>query len=304
MLVQLRSRSYAIYRSLPILGRIVDEFTEWCHHCGYSVATIRCQLTDILFLAGFFRKRGVKCVEELRPEDFETAWKRIRSKAPRRAGTVWQLQRFLQQVHGLKQEAFRPPTRVGSELDRYGEYLRRVRGLAASTVAARWSLLRAFLKFIRYEQSASALTRLEPQKIEAFLRMQAQACKRSSLQSLVSCLRGFLRFQHTEGVLSRPLHAQIDTARVYRLEQLPKSLPWPQVQRLLRSVDCHAPHGLRDFTMLYLMAAYGLRRGELVALTLDDIDWRARVLHVPQRKTRQCLSLPLTDEAGGILHRY
>ena len=120
MLVQLRSRSYAIYRSLPILGRIVDEFTEWCHHCGYSVATIRCQLTDILFLAGYFRKRGVKCVEELKPEHFETAWKRIRSKAPRRAGTVWQLQRFLQQVHGLKQEAFRPATRVGSDPE-YGQ---------------------------------------------------------------------------------------------------------------------------------------------------------------------------------------
>ena len=210
---------------------------------------------------------------------------------------MWQLQRFLQQVHGLKQEASRPATRVDSELNRYGEYLRRVRGSSARTVARYGDSLRVFLKFIGYERSASALAKLEPQKIEAFLRSQARTCKRSTLQHLVSCLRGFLRFQHIEGVLSRRLHAEIDTARVYRLEQLPKSLPWQEVQRLLRFVDRHKPHGLCDFTMLYLMAAYGLRRGELVALTLDDIDWRARVLRVPQCKTRQCLNLPLTDEA-------
>jgi hypothetical protein len=304
MLVQLRSRTHRIYRSLPILGHTVDGFTEWCQRSGYSLASIRCQLTDILFLAHFFRKRGVKSLEGLRAKDFEAAWKQMHKRAPRRAGTVWQLQRFLQQVHGLTQEDSRPATRVGSELDRYGEHLRRVRGFSARTIACHRSWLRAFLKFIRYEYSASALNRLTSQKVETFLRLQAEVCKRSSLQQVVSCLRGYLRFQHAAGIISRQLHAEIDTSRVYRLEQLPKSLPWPKVQELLRSIDCKRPHGLRDFTMLYLIAACGLRRSEVVALTLDDIDWHAKVLRVPQCKTRQCLILPLTDEAGDVLHRY
>jgi len=164
--------------------------------------------------------------------------------------------------------------------------------------------MRTFLKFIRFERSASALSTLKSQKIEAYLRSQAKVCKRTTLQQVVSCLRGFLRFQHAEGVISRRLHCEIDTSRVYRLEQLPKSLPWLKVQELLRSIDCKTPHGLRDFTMLFLIAAYGLRESEVVALTLDDIDWRAKVLRVPQSKTRQRLILPLTDEAGYNLHRY
>ncbi len=45
------------------------------------------------------------------------------------------------------------------------------------------------------------------------------------------------------------------------------------------------PQGLRDYTMLFLIATYGLRACEVVALTLDAIDWRGRRLHVPQRKT-------------------
>ena len=56
--------------------------------------------------------------------------------------------------------------------------------------------------------------------------------------------------------------------------------------------------------MLYLMAAYGLRCGEVVALTLDDVEWRAGKLHVWQGKTKNKLVLPLTDEAGDVLHRY
>jgi integrase len=52
------------------------------------------------------------------------------------------------------------------------------------------------------------------------------------------------------------------------------------------------------------MAAYGLRRSEVVSLTLDDIDWRSGILQVRQRKTRQHLTLPLTDEVGNCLQRY
>ena len=69
----------------------------------------------------------------------------------------------------------------------------------------------------------------------------------------------------------------------------------------IQSIDRSEPFGRRDFTLLYLAAAYGLRSGELVRLTLDDIDWRGRVLRVMQTKTRQPLQLPLTDEAANVL---
>jgi integrase len=41
---------------------------------------------------------------------------------------------------------------------------------------------------------------------------------------------------------------------------------------LLRSIDRSDAHGLRDFTILYMAAAYGLRSSELVRLTLEDLD--------------------------------
>ena len=163
---------------------------------------------------------------------------------------------------------------------------------------------RDFLLFIGYPRSASAISQLTLPQIESFVRRQAKTCNRYSLKNVIGHLRGLLRFQHTEGKLPRPLHSAIDTPQIYRLEKLPQALAWPQLQALLRSIDRREPHGLRDYTILLLMAAYGLRSSEVVALTLDDLDWRAGTLRVTQRKTRRTLILPLTDEVGQVLQQY
>jgi site-specific recombinase XerD len=243
-------------------------------------------------------------LDKLGEEDFEAARARLRRKDRMVGGTIRNLQGFLQQVHGLVRPSQPPKTRVDSETSRYEGYLRKVRGLAKSTVDAHAYYARGLLEFIGYERNASALANLTLKRIEGFVAVQAKTNHRRSLQAVVGYLRGFLRFEHAQGTLARPLHAALALPKIYRLEQLPKALPWPQVQALLRSMDRRGPHGLRDYTMLFLMATYGLRCSELVALTLDDIDWRAGVLRVTQRKTQHSLILPLTDQAGDVLQRY
>ena len=305
MLTHLRPKAHPSYRSLPILGPVVDEFTDWAHRSGYEVKSFRSQLGNIRYPAQFFHRRRLRSLEDLTTLHFDAAWMQLRKKNRNRGCMVRQMQRFLHQVHGLVQETSTPGTRSESELKRYAEYLQRVRGFAEHTIASHTSCLRGFLKCIGYERSTSAITHLvNEQVVESFVHAQAKICNRFSLQHVVGYLRGFLRFQYAEGKLSRPLHTSIDTPRIYRVERLPRALPWPQVQALLRSIDRSQLHGLRDYTMLFLMAALGLRSSEVVALSLDDIDWRAGVLRIPQRKTRQHLILPLTDEVGDVLQRY
>ena len=43
----------------------------------------------------------------------------------------------------------------------------------------------------------------------------------------------------------------------------------------------------RDLAMLTLLARLGLRAGEVAALALDDIDWRARGDHCTRQGTAQ-----------------
>jgi integrase len=49
---------------------------------------------------------------------------------------------------------------------------------------------------------------------------------------------------------------------------------------LIASTDTDQPRDIRDRVILMLLAMYGLRRSEVVGLTLNDIDWERDILHV------------------------
>src|SRR5262249_38623492 len=138
-------------------------------------------------------------------------------------------------------EPAKPPSPAERQLQSLATYLREVRGLSPSTVLGHCRRVRAFLQFLRLDERPSALGRISPVQIDAFLCQTAQANNRFSMQQVVASLRTFLRRLHAEGLLRDPLHQQIDTPRTYRLEQLPRAWPWDQVQALLRSVDHSNP---------------------------------------------------------------
>ena len=72
---------------------------------------------------------------------------------------------------------------------------------------------------------------------------------------------------------------------------------------MLDGCDTGAPAGLRDLAMLTLLARLGLRAGEVAALSLDDIDWRAGEVTVTG-KGRRSERLPLPADAGEAVAAY
>jgi integrase/recombinase XerD len=56
--------------------------------------------------------------------------------------------------------------------------------------------------------------------------------------------------------------------------------------------------------MFLLIATYGLRASEVVAISLEDIRWRQRILRIHQRKTSSPLELPLTNEVLSALVKH
>jgi site-specific recombinase XerD len=157
---------------------------------------------------------------------------------------------------------------------------------------------------VRAEKTPTPLAALTRRDLETFLCAVGPRQTRASLQHVVSHLRAFLRYLVSTGDIRPGLEVQIDTPRVYRGEQLPRSLPWDTVQALLKAIDRTTPMGRRDYAMFLLIATYGLRCCEIVTLTIDDVEWRAGRLRISQRKTRGSLWLPLTDEVGTALLDY
>ena len=122
-----------------------------------------------------------------------------------------------------------------------------------------------------------------------------------SLARLLSCLRGFYRYQLREGRLREDPTALIDNPKLGR--PLPKSLAEHDVERLLAAPDPGEAIGLRDRTMLEVLYASGLRVSELVGLTIPQVNLRQGVVRVFGKGSKERL-VPLGMEALSWLERY
>ena len=303
-LARLRPRSQHEYPQLPLFGGILDAFAEWSLERGFSLDTGRADVNALRCLVPWFRRRRKRSVDDLRATDVAEARRYYRRRQPLWAAAVGKLGQFLQVEGRLRPGRPKPLTRSQRELQSYGEHLRQECGLAEATIDRHRGHLQLFLRFLGCDRAPIPWSQLTLARIQQFLRRMSPRYCREGMAHVVGAVRGFLRFQFMRGRLSQPLHAHIDTIRHYQDERLPVLLPWVQVQRLLRTLDRSTPLGLRDFTVLLMAATYGLRRSEVAALTLDDLDWSARKLRLVQPKIRQTSWLPLTDEVGAALVDY
>lgn len=184
---------------------------------------------------------------------------------------------------------------------RYHQHLTEVRGLSSQTLKQHRSTVADFLsRGLPADRGLSSLTTAD---VEAYVQVKSKENKRQSLQHVVAHLRAFLRYcgDHDEAPAGLDV---IDTPRVYREELPPRALDWTAVRRLLASIPRRIPRDWRDYTILHLMAYYGLRPSEIAALRMDSIDWQGGTLKVEQRKTRSILVLPLADRTLRLLRRY
>jgi site-specific recombinase XerD len=118
-------------------------------------------------------------------------------------------------------------------------------------------------------------------------------------------VRSFLRYAACQGWCRSDLAAGIELPRLYALEDVPQAPSVQEIRRLLEdaasSVD---PLDIRDHAILSLLIHYGLRRGEVVRLTLDDLDWVAETIRVTRPKTRRAQCYPMSVPVGEAILRY
>jgi site-specific recombinase XerD len=191
-------------------------------------------------------------------------------------------------------------------------YLREERGLKEGSLLAYSFHLRRLKKYLKRVE-VSELGALSPVLLSAFVadcRSDNQSGEsgkplgRSSMIGLCCSLRVFLRYLHREGILSRDLSAAVESPRHYRLADIPRSISWDEVRRVLEVVDRRTAVGRRDYAMLLLMVTYGLRGHEVAGLTLDDIDWTRERLRVPERKAGHSTAYPLSATIGEAIVEY
>lgn len=303
MLHSLFPKAHRRFLSLPLLGPIADGFDDWLAGNGYTRDSRGYSMRMLKHVDADLRRRHVKEVGNLTHPILHECWRTLIKTYPCFAGTVRTLERYLA-ANALMARAW-PETASSTAsilVEEYANYLHEVRGLASDTIAHRRHTAQWFLRHL--DEEGITLKEVDRSHLESYVTRAGKRLCRRSLQHDVSALRVFLRFLAMDGRVPAGLDSQIDTPRLYRLEQLPRTLPWETVRTLLRSIDRTTAMGLRDYAMFLLIATYGLRSSEVIAITVDNIHWRQSRLRIHQPKTSSLLELPLTNEVSAALVRH
>jgi integrase/recombinase XerD len=238
MLQSLLPKAHQKFRALPLLGSIADGFDDWLATNGYTPGSREFSIRFLPFADTDLRKRGVCDIAKLSRPILYDSWRELIKEFPNHAGTVRTLARYLNNVGIIETGAIEKSRSVTSATllsDEYVSYLKEVRGCARSTISHHRLASRSFLDHL--EASRVALDSVHPRDVEAYITRAGQRLCRASLQHEIAAVRGLLRFLSTDGRVRTGLDRQIDTPRLYRLEQLPRALPWDTVTALLKSID-------------------------------------------------------------------
>jgi site-specific recombinase XerD len=270
---------------------------------GYAPFTTQEKLRLVTHLSHWLQHQhvGADALDELSIDQF-LAYRQQQGRAPRHHRVT--LGTFLQELRdaGMLPVPIRPASAIDVLVQAFDHYLTSARGLARITRDHYLPVVQRFLQE-RFGAGPLLFQTLTLHDVTQFLLRQATTVSPRHTQSIVSALRTFCRFLVQRGDLSADLAAAIPTVADWRLATVPKAMPPAQVTQLLQSCDQHHPTGQRDYTIVLLMARLGLRPGEVVAMTLDDLDWEAGTLLV-RGKGGWRDRLPLPQDVGQALVTY
>jgi integrase len=190
-----------------------------------------------------------------------------------------------------------PSTASEVLIERYSAYLLEGRGLAASSVRNYVGVARVFLADRERVRGGLALRELDGAAVSEFVLRESRRSSVGSAKCMVTRLRALLRFLHVEGEIERDLAGAVPSVAGWRLASLVRALDTRSVARLLSSCDRRTRVGRRDFAILLMLARLGLRAGEVAALRLGDVDWRAGEVLIRGKGSRQ-ERLPLPADVG------
>ena len=196
------------------------------------------------------------------------------------------------------------PTPVDEELRRFDEHMAQVRGLAPKTRRTMLRIVRELLRG-RFRDRPIVISAITPDQVRRFFaRLTERYHGPASIGAVVSALRGYFRYRATCGDSVGGLLAVLSYPANWQHASLPKTLTDEEIKRLLTSLDWPSSTMRRSAAIVRCAVDLGLRSGEVAALGLDDIDWRAGTITLRGTKSRREQVLPLPGPTGRAIAAY
>lgn len=193
-------------------------------------------------------------------------------------------------------------------MERYRQQLE-ILNFSERTWITQRSYLRVFQRFLD-ELQVQDLHLITPSRIQDFQRWlfyqpttRGIARTVASQNGALSTVRAFFTFLHTDGRLPFNPAKEIHYAR--QPDPLPRNiLTVQEARRIIDAPDVHTLLGYRDRTILEVLYATGIRKQELMNLTVEDVNLEEELLRINAGKGGKDRVVPLSRIACRFLETY
>ncbi len=128
------------------------------------------------------------------------------------------------------------------------------------------------------------------------LSLAAQGCRLAAVKTFFAWLSNTQQIAHNPAAMIQPPRQP---------QTLPRDiLTQAEARRLLEATPTQKPLDIRNRAILEVLYATGIRRAELLALSIYDVDVQTRTLRIEQGKGRRARLVPLTQSACAALKLY
>ena len=294
-------------RTLDVLTRgplapYLKAYAQRLHDEGYATQSGQLQLRMLGHFNQWLERQRIVSTA-VTASTLERYVRSRRKSGKLRRGDPAALSRVLEMLCRDRPEPGSPPlTALQVVLHQFQHYLRQERSLAEATITNYAPIVATFLAAC-FPTGIPDFQRITASAIADFVRRQADRITTKRATIVVTALRSFLRYLLHRGAITTDLAACVPTIATWSLSTVPKFLPAAQIQQILDACDRDTAVGKRNYAILLLLARLGLRAGEVVALTLTDIDWDAGLITV-RGKGKRVAHMPVPVDVGAALADY
>lgn len=287
------------------MGHYIARYAIQLHAEGYARKTALQKLKLVEDFAQWLRRKHI-AADQIKP-DHGKQYEQVRKRRGHSHGrgdraTLGCWLKVLREEGVIPKLVPQPITPCERLLKEYDGYLQNERSLSWASRITYRPLVLEFLtgKFGRGPVDLSTLCAAD---VIVCVKRCAKRLSTKRAQLMTSALRSFLQFARYRGHLDLDLAACVPSVASWSLSGLPKSLPSRQVDQVLSHCRRTTGVGRRDYAILLLLARLGLRGGEVVRLTLEDIDWETSRISI-QGKGSRVDQLPLPNDVGEAIAAY
>jgi site-specific recombinase XerD len=173
--------------------------------------------------------------------------------------------------------------------------------LAPGSVRLLAGEIRQFLAYLD-RAGRSALGTVTADDVRGFM-VEVAPRRPAGTGNVVWSLKRFFAFLNAAGLSDVRIDGLLARAAPRRVRALP-CFTREETDCLIKGIDTGTPCGKRDYAMVVLAVSTGLRCCDIVALRLDEVDWRRDEIRLVQAKTSRPLVLPLPARAGNAVAEW